>query len=650
MAYNQPVRFFYDGDKVVAARYVREARRLIANMLALLPPTTPAGRRIFRYPEGVSIEIIIADQQVTTIIRTTPPVRKLQRLFDDFVVTPRSSVWPDGTDADHPQMILRAPQADGESWRTFFYDQTNPLYAGFAGPKGTYKNNPTGQPLFPDGIVHAGNVDWRGQNGERISWYGPDSRYLFDIYRQPSDQYGRFVFNLGQVLFDVDKYCIDNTVDWYARLVVGACLREHDDETWLYMMMAEMPDLSIPTRTVGPQEVYFSESYPMYDVDYRLRRVRLQRAPLTTKAMKWSAVDGSAEEVWSYSVARGCNPWVFSTDGTKMTTFALPISPVFLFNDNLSTELGNVPPAQQDRIDVDVSNPSAPNASTTHPSMAPGASSAVTAVDYTDGGDLIEVSLRRAPLSLSPHGLSLMMGSVAYPLWYSEPPAAGFTSRAVRRRIVWLDARAQFMVCEELLYNIGSGVYRFEYATVVMHRGEVVSRRVSTVDAGSGSAEDDAIGVLEGCKDVSVAPLAMLWMLRANIFSTTVRASIDGLMVAQMLQPFVPSATFGQFGARSNSVGPSTAVSSFARSGFSNSLTDIHGHRQSFGAAATEGKLLYSGWFDDGQVSVKNQSVAYATGGSLAALTGVGESNSRYHPIWLLGQPIGGDRPPIATP
>lgn len=650
MAYHQPVRYLYDGDKIVAGRYVREARRLIENMLAQLPSDTPAGRRIFRYPDGTSVEIIIADMQVTAIIRTRKPKPKIPRAFDDFVVTPRSSTWPDGTDPAHPQMIIRAPLEGDKKWHTYFFDRTNPVYDIFGGAKGTYKNNPNGEPLFPEGIVHAGNVDWRGPNGERISWYGPDSRYFFDTYRQPRDQYGRFVFNLGQVLFDVDKYCTDNNEDWYARLIVGACLREHDDGTWLYMMMADMPDVSTPTQTVGPNEVYFSENFPLYDVNYRLRRVRLREDLATSEAMKWSPVDGTAEQLWTAFAYRGCNPWVFNTAGTKMTTFALVDSPVFLFTDDLSNTLGNVPPAAQDRIDVDLTNPTSPTFETSAPSIAPGVSAADTAVDYADDGTVIPILLSREAVENSPHALVLRMGQFAYPMWFEATPRAGFNYTSVRRRLTWMDAREQFLVCEELVTNIGASNYSFEFATVVMYRGAMVARRINATDAGAGLADDDATGALEACKDVAVAPLAFMWMLRANVFLTTYRASIGGLTASQVLQPYLPAATFGQFGARAGSTGPSTAVASYANSGFANNPADVHGHRVSFSGAARAGIGIYSGWFDDGTTDPKNQSASFVSGNSLAGLTGVGGTNARYHPIWLLGQPIGGDRPVIATP
>src|SRR5690606_35861489 len=108
---------------------------------------------------------------------------------DDFVVWARTGALPDGIDEDRPQQILRP------AWTTFFDNADVEGYEDFTGDKGTYGG------MFPQGLLLAGNIDWLSPiTGERISWYGPSSRYWYDDWRLPRAQYGKHVFHLGQVL------------------------------------------------------------------------------------------------------------------------------------------------------------------------------------------------------------------------------------------------------------------------------------------------------------------------------------------------------------------------------------------------------------------------------------------------------------------
>src|SRR5690606_33738713 len=99
-------------------------------------------------------------------------------------------------------------------------------YETFSGRKGTYGAR------FPEGVRYAGNVDWRGKDGERVSWYGPERRYWAAPYLSLHSQYGRFVFILGHKLLDLQEY------DGFPEpFVMGACIVG----THLYVVQADLP-------------------------------------------------------------------------------------------------------------------------------------------------------------------------------------------------------------------------------------------------------------------------------------------------------------------------------------------------------------------------------------------------------------------------
>jgi hypothetical protein len=652
VSYLKPVRFAFTGDKKVAQKYLREARRVVYILLERLPKDPlPAGRKKVKLHGDVTVEVIIAGLDVTAIIHAPPPKEKLPRTFDDFVVFPRNAANHDGV-YEFPEEILRPP-GDKTPWRTFFYDMAHPVYEDFAGSKGTYKNDYKAMPLFPDGIRHAGNIDWRGPDGERLSWYGPENRYWYDTYRQPSAQYGKFVFNLGQALLDVDLYCTENAVDFAHRLVVGACIREHDDGRWLYVMMTDMPDLDIPPYDIPSYTVYFSESYPQYTVNFTLRRFKLVKDELTTEAQKYSVVDGTAQDLWAASAWRACNPWVFNREGTKMTTFALGSPPLFTFSTSNSDTLAGPPPETMDRIDVDLTDPLSITFATTAPSMPAGGGPATMALDYDDEGQPIEIALTREPFMGSPHALLLLVGTTKLPLWYKEP-SPGYDSMNTRRAIVWMDARAQFVVVDEYRLRtstpgIPSGPYTETMSTVIFFQGQEVARMEYSTTGGPSGGFDLNIGALESCASVAVAPLAWVWMLSGVASIGVMRASVLGLVFSQRI-PYVVSETFGQFGARSAVGSPSNAISASCTEGLSNQLQDLHGRRFATGAAARDGIIVLStrlkGLIAD-PVS-PDTSAFYVTGNSLPTLAGVSGTSARYHLIWLLGQPIGGEELPIA--
>lgn len=656
MAYNQPVRFQYRGDKTVALRYVREARRLLFLFLEELTKTgARSGRRISKLPDGGSIELVVAHQQITATI-TTPLAKKAQvRSFDDFVVHPRDTAHPDGIDAEHPQLILRAP-IGREPWRTFFYDQNTPGYDDFTGPKGTYRRNPDGTELFPDGITSAGNIDWLGPNGERISWYGPDTRYWYDAFRQPRAQYGRFVFCLGQVLLDIDQYCIDTEDDWSARLVLGAGLRDLEDGTkWLYLITAALPDVSTPSVSVPPNGGYVSQCFPRYNVTLELRAIRLEEDLDTASAQKWKPSLTDHVLLWTAAPASACNPVVFNRDCTKAVFFIHTKSTIINYLDIYSTKiLPELPPSPESyRVDLTITEPLVVTDETTVISVLPH-SSAPCAADFDANNEEIAIRISREPQANSPSAVVLYLGAARFPVWYQDNALApGYPFASFRRALLWCDAREGAAMFDTQVYAwtettpYGDLTQRiFEVA-----RGGVIVRsdiRVSAARTSLGFLPRDRdIGGLEAIAEYNVAPFLYIWQQSIQTTFTNIRVILLGLSASSAIFPHDTPDVYGQY--RANGSGaPQMSIPIPSESAFFNNRADKHGHKV-VASGAVKGETIMVGSYDPRAIvkfgGFTEESISFATGNNLPNLTGVGGTFARYSPIWLLGAPIGGEKP-----
>lgn len=662
MAFNKPVRFLYQGDRVVALRYVREARRLLFIYENWLTKSgAQSGRHKVKLKDGVVIELVVAINQCQATI-TVPPGKKVEvRAFDDFVTLARTATYPDGRDPDHPEQILRAP-LENQPWRTFFYDANTEGYDDFSGPKGTYRRNPDGTELFPDGIPSAGNVDWLGPNGERISWYGPDTRYWYDAYRQPKAQYGKFVFSLGQVLLDVDQYCIDSNDNWTGRYVMGAGIRDMENgDKWLYVVTANLPDVDTPSVSVPANSVYFSTNFPTYDVQAQIRAVRLIEDRTSEEAMKWKPDPTQQVFLWQAAIPAAVNPWVFNQDCTKVVSFVHSLHTQVTFSDQFSNQLfeGVLPIEDSYRIDVAIVDPFDAQETITPVGLAAGGGRAPCAVDFNAANEEITISIAREPFADSPLAVVMYFGDLRLPMWFrNNSVAAGYTEGCVRRTILWADARegaAVFSTQTNAWTTAPPPRSSLTQIHVEITKNGNFLRRIlsaqSTVSGSSLDLRDRDVGALQSMGAVKVAPFVYLWMLSAQYTFFGFRAQILGLAGSNALRPHDTADCFGQYGTASGA--PTTSQPVPTVSMFFNNRADKHGHKVSCSGAAHGDNVLYSGADPKSVLEFEgahDASVSFVTGNDFPTLTGVSGTYQRYHPVWIMGLPIGGERPPIATP
>lgn len=249
---------------------------------------------------------------------------------------PRNSDFPSGRDPLWTQVGL-TPRAG--PWGAWFGSRL----AGdlVAPPKALYTR------AFPDGIKRGGNCDWRGADGVVVSFYGPTLRYLYDPYRKPDKQYGRWVFMNGDAVLDVAEYDTANSLSTPETLVLGAALVGND----LYVMQANIgafaddPGAEFAGTTPDGAAAWISPVYPPGTTDLKLYRYAVARVDTSPqKAGRAKVVDGSRTLLWSKTARGYVNPWVANPDATVWETFALPEETRRIAWRNYNGHLVDVPP------------------------------------------------------------------------------------------------------------------------------------------------------------------------------------------------------------------------------------------------------------------------------------------------------------------
>jgi len=107
MSYTDPVRLYFKGDRVVAARYVKDGRRLLWQLARQTAESGVASaRRIYKLTDDVTIEIILAGLQAAIVIDVRTGEEKRVQIVEHFVTYPRTEALPDGIDPKLPVTML----------------------------------------------------------------------------------------------------------------------------------------------------------------------------------------------------------------------------------------------------------------------------------------------------------------------------------------------------------------------------------------------------------------------------------------------------------------------------------------------------------------------------------------------------------------
>lgn len=647
----------FEGNPGAGKQYLPLARKVLG---AVIEEARTAGvgtlKRVHRPGGGVEIVAEVHGSQPRVTIRTGLEETSEQRVrLGDFVVTAKDTARPAGIDGEHPEQILKA------EWTTFFFDQDIAGYDDFGRRKGTYRYGDGGVEQFPDGIRHAGNVDWRGAGGERISWYGPACRYWFDRWRQPSAQYGRFVFLLGQVLLDVDAYCAAADVDFSERLVLGAAL----DGASLLVVQAAIDDIGIDSVPIGRAgDVFLSRPYSDSAIALRLVRYQLLVDETEPQPLRLFVDVGSHQTLWTGSGEGWLSPWFFNQEATIAESFALPVDPFF---HQYGFEDGSYdyrrPSEDSEHLVLTVSAASAALAvqACTLP-MNQAEAFAPVAADYDYRGNRVQLEFGYRAFGPLP---------VYDPMYEREAitgtsPWANYILRANGREVPVFDSLGVVGVFEQWRWRrvVTMDLRYRTFAMIENRQGDDWQFTASLrLDSSRADLTDSVVlsttQIINGgpppntgwhalCHFAGQSHIAPLCMLVGALL-----IGLEGEFVgpgyyqdlgfSHVWYLPAPAQVFGKVAFYSPDNGAilisELALADLCQATHWNSRADAHGHALPVGFAVGEDHLLYSGpgWFSE-FVDGDFGGADYVTGDDLGSLTGVAGVDRSYHPIWVLGE------------
>lgn len=644
MSFNDPVRLSFEGDRAAAYKYIRPARALL---LKLAREVSNAGsataRRRHVLADGAVIELTLAGLQTNVHIITPEDERARVRVQEHFVVWPREGDPPEGIDEDHPQLMLRF--AD-EEFATLFYNTAIEGYEDFEGTRGTYRTD-RGEVVFPDGVRRAGNIDWRGSDGLRVSWYGPSTRYFLDPYVQPRSQYGTKVFMLGQELFDSDAYMIASDTSFAERWVMGAAITP--DLKTLIVVHAELPVGHTQTGEAPPRAVVTHSPFPdtpfnsgLCPVPITVAAYDLVRDPTVSDVMNFAVAPESRAVITSQILQRALNPWFFDGEAAQAVSTGIASRPASV----LSTSMGTVlePPSE----DNEVFRFDGASLHTTLVSAAVDGE-AVLAADF-DGLQMRQLVIRRKRARVPYSSLEVNTDDAYFALDDLEWPAqqTRFTGNQLaqqdirHRAFMWGDLRAgTFIFAHMHISGTIPTQAPVDMSIETWHRGALAHVQPIDFDAipSLGLPRRIADGAIEGIRamnqaaDVSVAPTYYLYGIQIMFTGLTSILSFGGRHGLYWTTPYPQPDMFGSYALTGPAGGPYSVVASVAND--ASNIEDFDNKLSVLGAASFEGITLYSCYDFGTRDGEAFHGAANAPG--LPTLTGVDGPKARYHPIWLLG-------------
>lgn len=661
-----------EGDPDAAAPYLPFARKLLGFV------KQEAGRNgLLTYRMARQLEdgaVVVAEIRGGIPRMTIAPAprgasRPPMDVVGDFVVWPRTLAYPDGVDTGEdamPQFLLR--QDREQRWTVYAADRTLPgnATASYGG-------------RFLNGLRRAGNVDWVGPDGERVSWYGPASRAWLDAHVQPRRQYGRFVFMLGEPLLDIEQYALDTPEHATPHVyVLGAALKRIDAVWWLYTVQMDLPEIATDLTPIPDGAGRYTPPYPQMAAQAHFFRYRLRRETDAAGVDRFRVVAGSREALGWIGDLRA-EPWAFDSACTEATcttvvqawaarvTHAVLPPGTWDEEDDTSAFPDVLPQAAQNRYRVGIlADGSVALVGLDTLSLTPGGAGAAAATDYRAGKRETAAADTRVELKMrmdATFGIHAELGALSLPLAVGrEVDVGGVTHvETTRRWILHANLRDELLVVlrQDFLVPTGGTVLRNDESAnridgvmlEVWHRARRIHEarfdRVgprfqlridlpadiygTTFSAGTPIAPGWLVSGATFVKMDTITPIGGGWQIWPHYMGCNITFAWLGY----------PSDHY--FGTNDPPVSnpaprPPTPIGNYSKVAFSGDRADFDGHYSVLGAAAAEQAVAVSCTVpsEDG-----NTSAHFITGGTLPALTGIGGAGERYHPIWLLGTPPG---------
>ena len=587
-------------------------------------------------------EIVGGQPRMTIDVRIPLASGRRQQYRDDFVVWARDADRPGGIDPEHPQQILRP------SWTTYFYSADTPGHEGFEGQKGTYIA------MFPDGVKHAGNIDWRGAGEQRVSWYGPSTRYWLDPHVHPTRQYGKQVFMLGQVLFDAEAY-LDASEDetFNEQWVMGAALPT--PQTLLVVQAVLVPgETDDSPAPMNSSEI--TTPWPPGAVAIAVCRYAVGYAGPTS----FGVVPGSRRVLWSGTLNRALNPWFFSEDANVAVSAGLPETVLLrrLHGAVLADPdtIEGVPPSPSSEMHT-FTRTGPENGSMQSASVSLTGGAAVVAADFA-GNAIRQMTVRRQrdgdldAQFVFEHGDWSFAARSAHFELQEIAGLARATYRGHLGAIIHADLREGVVVtyrCDWFEVPNLPNVNTYREAVMIWHGAS--PHADIEIATGSGAAQNPMnTGFTRqlGYTRTGDRPIPRYDTVYSEIALSPMFA-IYGHITQRQLEPrwdwtgahgiysfraYPTTHWYGAAKVRTATANQVTRLDSGTDAGFESTGTDFDGKVIALSCATTDGITLFSGYGYEA-----NRTAHFVTGGDLGALTGVDGQFARYHPAWLLGRP-----------
>lgn len=636
-------------DHDAAAPYVTEARKLLG---MVVEDAAHNGLRTHQMTRRFDTGAVIVAEVRGGIPRATihPPPRPGQDTApyppDDFVVWARAIGLGDGIDPQYPQQILKAP---GKSWSPFVFNDD----VAFGLRDGTYAG------IFPEGLRHAGNVDWKGADGTRLSWYGPTSRMLLDAYVNTDRIYGRQVFCLGQTILDTDEYAeASPEQDHPRRYVLGAGIHKGSGLHLVVVQATAGEGFTDPTPI--PQQSMRLSDPMVYHEDLRISvySYRLEVEPDVAGVQRYRVVPGSRiERAFLNNGYR--EPWFFNADCSQAVLHqvvpdnTVPGQTMPWWSSVLVDRTNPAPAIQeqfpgwgQPRLRIAFDDNLAPTILGWDSfSVTAGGVAAPVVSDYA-GTELVEYSLRLDD-DMVPR---LEFDGASVPLWSVKPHSEPSWYHGTKRWIRYASPRDNIVVfhVEDLIYrdtvNESPGrTTRGRGAVIeVWRHGQLTHEQQFLAPSewpyGLPRVYTQTRLQFDSLRGHPIAPSYFMFGIHLPyLFNGIVGANFIGANAtyASPLQP--ADHYFGTYDMPSWIIDkPPTTIASLAIPGFNSDREDFDGDYSITGCAASGPHHLVSLAvpYEDG-----TRAYAHASSQTLPEITGISGAGARYHPIWMLGKP-----------
>ena len=655
--------FRFLGDKDVARGYVSVAREVLGFVRQEAGRLNLQTYQVTKELQTQHGTIVITAELIGGIPRMTIQApTQVQREgigppLAGFVVHARNEALPDGFTDTYPQQVIR--ETRDETYATHTYSQ----------PENGARSDGTYSVRFPRGLKHAGNVDWVSALGERLSWYGPSNRMAMDPYINPSRQYGKFVFMLGEALLDVEAYIADSDLEvgFSDRHILGAAICNVGGRLYLYTVQAVGEDGETDMTQIPNGEGRISYPLAPQAANGGIHRYRLSRYLGPGDVMRYRVSKNSREKLIDLNTEH-CDPWFFNQSGTELVSHIAfppdePPTPWFLARlfdpDNppdgsdLVTEI--FPAQTQRRIRLGITEAGIVSLGNTDFSVESGQPAVPVFADYE--ADTMRAYGIRLDADMVPY---LVFDGTEVPLW--KVASEGPDLRGTKRWIIYASPRDKVLVTLhlDLLWLEGSLVetpgntLRGTGASMELWRnGVLVSSTVlytpnAIAEPGFNRhyrKNEEAFASLIG---QPIAPHFYLWGVNLLVTNTATDGmpyshktltNMLGCVAGYGFLPYPASCYFGTYDLPTETGDPDrdpTPVSTLAPEGFAGSQADADGHFSIVGCAASEQSLLLScATAREGG----DNSFTHITGDTFAVVTGIAGEDPRYHPVWLMGKP-----------